>query len=194
MDYQAVTPSRSLVVTLEYGAGLAGELEAAAAAADLASARFVGAGAVENAEIGYYDQDEFEYATVSFDEPLGMPVVQGTIAQVEEHPATGGKTAAERTSDAGKTLDAERASEAEEAPDMEETSDMEGTPDMEETHETATRPEADIWGVFARPSGQAIAGEVIEATVFGGQVFVQGYEEPLGREHDDASGMDLLST
>jgi len=159
MDYQAVTPSRSLVVTLEYGAGLAGELEAAAAAADLASARFVGAGAVEDAEIGYYDQDEFEYATVSFEEPLGMPVVQGMIARVEESVPTG------------------------EQPPAEERPD----------DETARRPEADIWGVFARPSGQAIAGEVIEATVFGGQVFVQGFEEPLGRERHDATGMDLLS-
>ncbi len=139
MDYQAVTPSQTLLVTLEYGAPLAGELEAAAAEADLASAWVAGSGAVEDVEIGFYDQDAFERESVTFDEPLQMPVVAGTIA------------------------------------------------------ETGDGPSAAVSAVFARPSGQAISGTVEAATVFGGEMLVQGFEEPLSRQVDDASGMELLT-
>ena len=140
MDYQAVTPSRTLVVTLEYGAPLAGELEAAATEADLASAWVAGSGAVEDVELAIYDQDAFERETVSFEEPLQMPFATGTIADTEDG------------------------------------------------------PEAAVSGVFARPSGQAVAGMVADATVFGGEMVVQGFEEPLSRQKDDASGMELLTT
>lgn len=139
MDYQAVTPSRTLVVTLEYGEPLSGELEAAAAEADLASAWVAGSGAVEDVELAIDDQDAFERETVTFEEPLQMPFATGTIAAGSDG------------------------------------------------------PEAAISGVFARPSGQAIAGMVTDATVFGGEMIVQGFDERLSRQVDDASGMELLT-
>jgi hypothetical protein len=154
MHYQAVTVDRTLLVTLEYGADLAGELAAAADAADVASAWFVGWGAVEDAELAYYDQDAFEWETVTFEEPLSMPLLMGSVSR-----------------EAGVNEGADESGEGDGPGD----------------------PAATVTAVFSRPSGQAVAGRVERATVFGGEAVVQGFAEPLSREPDDATGMERLA-
>ena len=50
-----------------------------------------------------------------------------------------------------------------------------------------------LQALLARPSGQAIAGRLESATVFGGQALVWGFEESIGRERDPDTGMDRLT-
>lgn len=138
MRFQEVTPDRTLLVELAYDEPLAGELRALAEAADLGTAWILGAGALRGAELGAYDQDEYALDTVSYDEPLAMPLFQATVA-------------------------------AEDQPDVR------------------------IHAVLARPSGQALAGRVTDATVFGGEALVWGFEESIARETDAATGMDRFA-
>ncbi|MFW5939418.1 MAG: PPC domain-containing DNA-binding protein [Halolamina sp.] len=45
--------------------------------------------------------------------------------------------------------------------------------------------------VLSRPSGQALAGHLDAATVFAGEVYMRSFEEPLVREHDEETDLDL---
>lgn len=179
MHYAAVTPDQTLLVTLEYGADLAAELEAAATEADLASAWAVGWGAVEDAELSYYDQDAFAMESVRFEEPLSMPFVSGTVGWTSGGPSGSNGDSSEMT----------------ETGSVEES----GTGNAEE-REIGSADDTDagglrasLTGVFSRPSGQAIAGQVERATVFGGQVILQGFEDELTYRRDDATGMERLA-
>lgn len=138
MRFQEVTQERTLLVELDYDEPLASELAALAESAGLETAWVLGTGAVRDAELAVYDQDDLGTTTVAFDEPLEMPLFTSTIT-------TAGETQTARTH-----------------------------------------------GVFARPSGQALAGRLVSATVFGGEAIVWGLGESLGREPDDATGMDRL--
>ena len=139
MHFQAVTVGQTLLARLDHGESLLAELAALAEEADIESAWFVGSGAVQDADLSIFDQDEFEAETVSFDEPLEMPVLTGTITQGDDGP------------------------------------------------EILAR------AVLARPSGQAIAGTLESATVFGVEVSVQTFEDALDRETDEATDMPLLT-
>jgi hypothetical protein len=54
-------------------------------------------------------------------------------------------------------------------------------------------PDVGLQAVLARPSGQALAGRLESATVFGGQALVWGLAESLDRERDPDTGMDRLA-
>ena len=45
--------------------------------------------------------------------------------------------------------------------------------------------------VLSRASGQALAGHLNAGTVFAGEVYMRTFEEPLEREHDEATDLDL---
>lgn len=139
MRFQEVRPERTLLVELAFDEPLSGELLALAEAADLETAWVLGTGALRNAELGIYDQDDYALETVRYDEPLEMPLFAATVA-----------TAGDSSS-------------------------------------------VQIQAVLARPSGQALAGCVTEATVFGGEALVWGFEESIARETDAATGMDRFA-
>ena len=45
--------------------------------------------------------------------------------------------------------------------------------------------------VLSGPDGNAIAGHLNEATVWAGEVHLRVFEEPLEREHDETTDLDL---
>jgi len=175
MHYQEVTEGSSVLARLEYGADWGAELEAVARAADVESAWFFGAGAVEDAELAYYDQDEFAHVSVEYEEPLQVPIAMGTITR-----ATSDKGAPE-DGPSGTTDTAEEGRTS--AADVEEGSSA------EESAQLSARTRV----VLSRPSGQALAGVLERATVFGGEVYLKAFAEPVSREPDAATDMDLLS-
>lgn len=86
MHYTEVTVGRTLLATLDHGESLLGDLAALATEADVDSGRVIGFGAVQDAELASYDQDAFETETVAFPEPLGMPLLSGTITTGADGP------------------------------------------------------------------------------------------------------------
>ncbi len=54
-------------------------------------------------------------------------------------------------------------------------------------------PQAHLHGVFARPSGQALAGRLSSATVFGAEAMVWELAESIERETDETTGMHALN-
>ena len=45
--------------------------------------------------------------------------------------------------------------------------------------------------VLSRRSGQALAGHINTATVFAGECYFRAFEEPLTREYDETTALDL---
>ncbi|MFW5937299.1 MAG: PPC domain-containing DNA-binding protein [Halanaeroarchaeum sp.] len=84
MDYREVTGDREFLLSLSYGADWREEIERFAAEHDVEAAWFVGRGAVEDAELASYDQDDFEDETVSFAEPLEVATCVGSVAIGDE--------------------------------------------------------------------------------------------------------------
>ncbi|WP_435099037.1 PPC domain-containing DNA-binding protein [Halarchaeum sp. P4] len=84
MDAREVTGEREFAVRFDYGEEWVAEIESFVAAADVESGWFHATGAVEDAELAYYDQDAFEYETVTYDEPLEVAACTGTIALDED--------------------------------------------------------------------------------------------------------------
>ncbi|GAA0296317.1 PPC domain-containing DNA-binding protein [Halarchaeum salinum] len=87
MDAREVTGEREFAVRFEHGAEWIAEIESFAAAADVEAGWFHATGAVEDAELAYYDQDAFAYETVRYDEPLEVASCTGTIALRDDEPA-----------------------------------------------------------------------------------------------------------
>ena len=83
MNYREVTGDREFVVRLDHGADWRAEIESFAADEELDAAWFVAMGAVQDAEVWYYDQVETEYRTVEFDEPLEVAACVGNVAWLE---------------------------------------------------------------------------------------------------------------
>ncbi len=137
MDYREVSGEREFVARLGHGADWRSEIESLAEDEGVDSAWFVAMGAVQDADIWFYDQDETEYREVSFDEPLEVASCVGNVALLDGEP-------------------------------------------FAHTHV-----------VLSRRSGQAIAGHLDSATVFAGELYMRTFEEPLVREHDEPTDLDL---
>ncbi len=45
--------------------------------------------------------------------------------------------------------------------------------------------------VLSRPSGQALAGHLNAGTVFAGELYFRAFEQPLARERDETTELDL---
>lgn len=83
MDYREVTGSREFLARLDTGRDWRGEIERLADEEELDAAWFNGMGAVMDAEVWFYDQDEKEYQSVTFDEPLEVAACVGNVAWLD---------------------------------------------------------------------------------------------------------------
>jgi len=86
MHYREMSAGREFLVRLETGADWRGEIEAFAAEEDVSSGWFVAMGAVQDAELMYYDQTDFEYESVEYDEPLEVASCVGNVAELDGEP------------------------------------------------------------------------------------------------------------
>lgn len=65
------------------GRRLAREIEDLARAEDVEAGWFTALGAVQDAEVWFYDQDETEYQSVTFDEPLEVAACVGNVSLLD---------------------------------------------------------------------------------------------------------------
>ncbi|POG56942.1 PPC domain-containing DNA-binding protein [Haloferax marisrubri] len=137
MNARAVTVSEEYLARLEHGADWREEIEEFCARKDIGSAWFNAMGAVQDAELWFYDQTDQEYQSVTFDEPLEVAACVGNVALLDGEP-------------------------------------------FAHTH-----------AILSRRSGQALAGHLDSATVFAGEVNLRAFEEPLERDHDAVTDLDL---
>ena len=137
MNYREVSVTGEYMGRLETGADWRAEIEALAADADAEAGWFSALGSVEDAEIWFYDQDDTEYQSVTFDEPLEVAACVGNVSR----------------------LDGEL---------------------FAHTH-----------AVFSRRNGQALAGHLNAGTVCAGECYFRAFEQPLVRERDEQTELDL---
>jgi len=83
MNYEEVETTREFVGRLDHGADWRAEIESLAADEGVDAGWFTAMGAVQDAELWYYDQDDLEYHDVSFDEPLEVAACVGNIADLD---------------------------------------------------------------------------------------------------------------
>lgn len=80
MDYREVDGAREYVARLEHGGDWRAQIEAFAEEEEIDAAFFYGLGAVQDATLMFYDQDEKEYEPIEFDEPLEVTPALGNIS------------------------------------------------------------------------------------------------------------------
>ncbi len=83
MDYTRVEAAGEYVARLEHGRDWRGQIEAFAEEEGIDAAFFFGLGAVQDAELLFYDQDEQVYESLAFDEPLEMTPAVGNISLLD---------------------------------------------------------------------------------------------------------------
>ncbi|MFB6205991.1 MAG: PPC domain-containing DNA-binding protein [Haloglomus sp.] len=83
MDYREVEGAREFVARLDHGRDWRAQIEDFAADEDIDAAFFVGLGAVQDAEIYFYDQDAQEYYPEWFDEPLEVASCTGNVSWLD---------------------------------------------------------------------------------------------------------------
>jgi hypothetical protein len=86
MDYQEVEGTREFVARLDHGGDWRGQIEGFAAEEGIGAAVFFGLGAVQDAELYFYDQDRQEYDLVSFDEPFEVVPAVGNVSMLDGEP------------------------------------------------------------------------------------------------------------
>ena len=137
MNYREVTVTGEYVARLETGADWRAEIEDLAREVDAEAGWFTAIGSVEDVEVWFYDQDDREYQSVDFEEPLEVAACVGNVSLLD--------------------------------------GDL-----FAHTH-----------AVLSRRSGQALAGHINTATVFAGELYFWAFEEPLRREYDETTALDL---
>ncbi|EMA29334.1 PPC domain-containing DNA-binding protein [Halobiforma nitratireducens] len=152
MNYRAVETSDEYVARLETGADWRAEIESLAAAVDADAAWFTALGAVQDAELWFYDQADCEYYPVEFDDPLEVASCVGNVSLLE-------------------------VAESDSADSETESSQWDR---FAHTH-----------AVLSDDEGAAYAGHLDEATVWAGEVYMRVFEEPLEREYDETTQLDL---
>jgi predicted DNA-binding protein with PD1-like motif len=83
MDYREVDSTSEYVCRLAHGADWRGEIEAFADEQGIDAGFFYGLGAVQDAELMFYDQDRTEYDSLTFDEPLEVAACMGNISHLD---------------------------------------------------------------------------------------------------------------
>jgi len=83
MDYRSVETAQEFVCRLDHGADWRAEIESLADEEAIDAAFFYGLGAVEDAEVWFYDQDRQEYDSMVFAEPLEVAACVGNISWLE---------------------------------------------------------------------------------------------------------------
>ncbi|MEF8882541.1 MAG: PPC domain-containing DNA-binding protein [Halapricum sp.] len=86
MDYREVEDSREFVARLGHGEDWRTQIEDFARTEGIAAAFFVGLGAVQDAELWYYDQTDQEYSPIEFDEPLEVAACVGNVSLLDGEP------------------------------------------------------------------------------------------------------------
>ncbi|WP_224333300.1 PPC domain-containing DNA-binding protein [Haloprofundus halobius] len=86
MNYREVNASREFLARLETGADWREEIEEFAEREGIDSAWFNAMGAVQDADVWFYDQEEKEYRSVQFDEPLEVAACVGNVALLDGEP------------------------------------------------------------------------------------------------------------
>ena len=84
MNHREVEGGREYVARLEHGRDWRGQIEAFADEEAIDAAFFVGLGAVQDATLFFYDQDEQEYDDIEFDEPFEVTPAVGNISWLSE--------------------------------------------------------------------------------------------------------------
>jgi predicted DNA-binding protein with PD1-like motif len=148
MHAREVTTAATYVARLETGADWRTELETLADDVDADAAWFTALGAVQDAELWFYDQDDLEYRPIVLDEPLEVASCVGNVSlQFDDSEKQGSSSGGER---------------------------------FAHTH-----------AVLSRPDGETVAGHLHEATVFAGEAYMQVFDAPLERSHDETTDLDL---
>ena len=80
MDYREVDGAREYIARLEHGGDWRAQIEAFAEEEEIDAAFFYGLGAVQDATLMFYDQDDKEYEPIEFDEPLEVTPAIGNIS------------------------------------------------------------------------------------------------------------------
>mgnify|MGYP006288367829 FL=1 len=83
MNYREVTTTGEYLARLDTGADWRAEIEALAADVDADAAWFAAMGAVQDAELWFYDQDSCEYQSMTFEEPLEVASCVGNVAYLD---------------------------------------------------------------------------------------------------------------
>jgi len=86
MDYRQVEGGREFVARMTHGEDWRPQIEAFAAEQEIDAAFFYGLGAVQDAELYFYDQDEHEYYPEPFDEPLEVAACVGNVSILDGEP------------------------------------------------------------------------------------------------------------
>lgn len=83
MHVSEVEASTEYLARLEHGSDWREQIEDFAAERDITAAWFTGLGAVQDAELWFYDQDDLEYEPARFDEPLEVTNCTGNISLLD---------------------------------------------------------------------------------------------------------------
>jgi len=86
MDYRQVKGGREFVTRMSHDKDWRAQIEAFAADEGLDAAFFYGLGAVQDAELYFYDQTEQEYYPEPFDEPLEVAACVGNLSLLDGEP------------------------------------------------------------------------------------------------------------
>lgn len=83
MDYRLVEGDREYIARLDHGRDWRGQIEAFAEREGIDAAFFFGLGAVQDATVLFYDQDEMEYYPAEFEEPLEVTTALGNVSHLD---------------------------------------------------------------------------------------------------------------
>ena len=83
MDYRSVETADEFVCRLDHGADWRAEIESLADDEGIDAAFFYGLGAVQDAEVWFYDQERQEYDSMVFSEPLEVAACMGNVSWLE---------------------------------------------------------------------------------------------------------------
>ncbi len=83
MDYQELDGAREFVARLEHGRGWREQIETFADDEGIDAAFFLGLGAVQDATLMFYDQDDKVYEEIAFDEPFEVLPAVGNISWLD---------------------------------------------------------------------------------------------------------------
>ena len=84
MQYREVDATAEYVARFKTGADWREEIETLARAEAVEAGWFTALGAVQDAEVWFYDQEATEYRSVTFDEPLEVAACVGNVSLLDD--------------------------------------------------------------------------------------------------------------